>query len=211
MSLAWATGGATGFPSVPVAAGFRDDLYKANPIVTLNHSYYEPPIGRSLWRKKVKDGDRRGVKAKTAYPQRPQEWTEPDWAPDNAWALVKSGLMAGKSIGFLTTKAHSPSDDEVRKRPELANVRRIIDEWVLLEYACCWQPMNPEALVEAVNKSLVSAAALKFIGAELPVAGTGVVPFVPLSEYQKALERALAKVDVARLVQDRASTACGRV
>jgi hypothetical protein len=49
-------------------AGFRDDLYKANPIVTLNHSYYESPIGRSLWRKKVKDGDRRGVKAKTRLP-----------------------------------------------------------------------------------------------------------------------------------------------
>jgi hypothetical protein len=119
--------------------------------------------------------------------------------------------MAGKSIGFLTTKAHSPSDDEVRKRPELAAVRRIIDEWVLLEYACCWQPMNPEALVEAVNKSGVSAAALKFIGAELPAKVTGVVPFVPLSEYQKAVDRAIAKMDVVRLVNDRANTAYGRL
>jgi hypothetical protein len=117
--------------------------------------------------------------------------------------------MAGKSIGFLTTEAHSPTDDEVRKRPEFANVRRIIDEWVLLEYACCWQPMNPEALVEAVNKSGVSAAALKFIGAEVPAAG--IVPFVPLSEYQNALDRALAKVDVIGLIQNRTHTARGRV
>jgi hypothetical protein len=194
---------------IVIAAGFRDDLFKANPIVTLNHSYCQPPIGRSIWRKKVKDGDRRGVKAKTIYPSRPQEWTEPDWAPDNAWALVKSGLMAGKSIGFLTTKAHSPSDDEVKKRPDLAGVRRIIDEWVLLEYACCWQPMNPEALVEAVSKSGVPAEALKFIGAEVPVAG--VVPFVPLGEYQKALERAVARIDVAGLVLDRTQRASGLV
>jgi hypothetical protein len=40
---------------IVIAASFRDDLYNANPIVTLNHSYYEPPIGRSLWRKKVED------------------------------------------------------------------------------------------------------------------------------------------------------------
>ena len=33
-----------------------------------------------------KDGERRGVKAKTVYPARPQEWTEPEWALDNAWA-----------------------------------------------------------------------------------------------------------------------------
>jgi hypothetical protein len=116
--------------------------------------------------------------------------------------------MAGKSIGFLTTKAHSPSDDEVKKRPDLAGVRRIIDEWVLLEYACCWQPMNPEALVEAVSKSDVPAEALKFIGAEVPVAS--VVAFVPLSEYQKALDQTFAKLDVAGLVLDRGHAARGR-
>jgi hypothetical protein len=27
-----------------------------------------PPLGRSFWRKKIKDGARRGVKAKTIYP-----------------------------------------------------------------------------------------------------------------------------------------------
>jgi hypothetical protein len=152
------------------------------------------------------------VKAKTVYPSRPTEWTEPDWAPDNAWALVKSGLMAGKSIGFLTTKAHSPTDDEVKKRPDLAGVRRIIDEWVLLEYACCWQPMNPEALVEAVSKSGVSAEALKFIGAEVPA--TSVVPFTPFAEMQRAVDRAFAAFDVKtmveRLVRETSETARGR-
>ena len=204
---------------IVLTSGFRDDIFKANPIVTLNHSYAQPPLGRSLWRKKVKDGERRGVKAKTIYPARPHEWTEPEWAPDNAWALVKSGLMAGKSIGFLTTKSHAPTDDEIRKRPDLISVRRIIDEWVLLEYACCWQPMNPEALVEAVSKNAVTPDALKFVGADVPDNAPDrfpdIIPFTALTELEKAVNRAAAALDVAdfvcRLVQDRSDTLRGRV
>ena len=134
--------------------------------------------------------------------------------PRQRLGLVKSSLMAGKSIGFLTTKSHAPSDEEVKKRPDLANVRRIIDEWVLLEYACCWQPMNPEALVEAVSKSLIPPHALKFVGQEIP-APAAVIPFTPLEEMEKAVHRATAALDVASLVrslvQDRSNALRGAV
>jgi hypothetical protein len=33
---------------------------------------------------RVKDGDTRGIKAKTVYPDRPSEWTEPVWPGDQA-------------------------------------------------------------------------------------------------------------------------------
>jgi hypothetical protein len=124
-------------------------------------------VGRSLWRKKIKDGARRGVKAKTIYPTKPDDGTDA-WAPDSAWGLVKASLMVGKSIGFLTVKSRAPTEEEIQRKPEWAGVRRIVEEWILLEYACCWLPMNPEALVEAVSKSQQSADALKFVGAELP-------------------------------------------
>ena len=199
---------------IVLASGLDDTLFKDNPIVTVNHNYCQPPVGKSLWRKKTKDGDRRGVKAKTLYPVRPEEWTEEHWAPDYAWALVKSGLMTGKSIGFLTLKAHQPTDQEIKKRPELANVRRIIDQWALLEYACCWLPTNPEALVDAVAKSLVTKADLKFIGAELPPP-VSVVPFTPLTELAQAVCRAFGSIDVKsvtdKLVRNRSDRARGRV
>src|SRR5262245_21912679 len=53
------------------ARGMNDGQFKLNPIVTMQHSYALPPVGRSLWRKVVRDGRLAGVKAKTQYPSRP--------------------------------------------------------------------------------------------------------------------------------------------
>ena len=103
---------------IVLASGFRDDAFKGNPIVTLNHQYELPPVGRSIWRKRIKDGARRGVKAKTIYPQKPEDWTDA-WAPDSAWGLVRASLMVGKSIGFLTLKSRGPTDEEIKRKPEL--------------------------------------------------------------------------------------------
>src|SRR5437588_11607834 len=59
---------------VVLPRGMNDAQFKHNPIVTLNHAYDLPPVGKSLWRKCVKDGDLRGIKAKTQYPARPDDW-----------------------------------------------------------------------------------------------------------------------------------------
>src|ERR1043165_9842614 len=56
------------YKDVVLAKGMDDSQFALNPIVTLNHDYYSPPVGRSLWRKFVKDGPTRGIKAKTQYP-----------------------------------------------------------------------------------------------------------------------------------------------
>ena len=192
---------------IVLTSGFRDDHFKGNPIVTINHDYTRSPVGRSLWRRKVRDGDRLGIKAKTIYPARPEEWKEPIWPSDTAWALVKSGLMAGKSIGFIATKSHVPTEDEIRRRPELQKVRRIVDEWYLLEYCCCWLPVNPEACVDAVSKSLVTPEALSFVGQELPKAHTPgrlpeIIPFRPLAEIEKAVQKQFQKLDLASYIKN---------
>ena len=69
---------------VVIAKGMNDSQFQLNPIVTLQHAYYLPPVGKSLWRKKAKDGDRVGIKAKTQYPQKPDSWPDDDWPPDCA-------------------------------------------------------------------------------------------------------------------------------
>jgi hypothetical protein len=48
-----------------------------------------PPIGKSLWRKEVKDGQLRGIKAKTQYPARPDDWPDDYWGPDEVFSLEK--------------------------------------------------------------------------------------------------------------------------
>src|SRR5476651_782549 len=142
---------------VVLASGMDDSHFQLNPIVTLNHAYDQPPVGRSLWRRKARDGARRGVKAKTHYPPRPDGWTLSDWPPDLAFELVKAGLLRGKSIGFIPLKLRTPTPDEIAKNAALAEVRYIIEEWLLAEYACCYLPMQPNAVVETVSKSVPSA------------------------------------------------------
>src|SRR6266566_629084 len=71
---------------VVVARGMNDDHFKLNPLVTLQHAYWLPPVGRSLWRKRVKDGALIGIKAKTQYTQRPDTWpNDSEWPPDTAF------------------------------------------------------------------------------------------------------------------------------
>lgn len=139
---------------VVLASGMDDSHFQLNPIVTLNHAYDQPPVGRSLWRRKARDGAWRGVKAKTHYPPRPAGWTLSEWPPDLAFEMVKAGLLRGKSIGFIPLKLRAPTAEEIAAHPEYGRVRYVIEEWLLAEYACCYLPMQPNAVVETVSKSV---------------------------------------------------------
>jgi len=138
---------------IVVARGMDDSHFQLNPIVTLNHVYDRPPVGRSLWRRKVREGPLVGVKAKTHYPMKPESWSAGDWPPDVAFELVKSGLLRGKSIGFFPLKLRAPTPEEIAADPSRKDVRYIIEEWLLAEYACCFLPTQPNAVVEEICKA----------------------------------------------------------
>ncbi len=171
---------------VVLASGMDDSLYQLNPVVTLNHYYTEPPVGKSLWRRKIREGSWHGVKAKTHYPTRPDKWPGKDWLPDYAYELVKADLLRGKSIGFFPLKIRTPSSQEISQRPEWRNVRYIIEKWLLAEYACCFLPVQPRAVVEQVSKSL-SAPLPKSISQALQESVQKNIPFVTLHEIYKAV------------------------
>ena len=205
---------------IVVARGMNDEQFKLNPIVTLQHCYGQPPVGRSLWRKRVKDGALAGIKAKTQYPARPPGW-EGNWQPDTVFALIQNGLMQGKSIGFLRLKSHCPSSQEIAARPELAEVSRIIDEWLLLEYACVFLPANQSALVEAVSKGLALPAEMADLFGikadlaprpELLPAGSLIpVPFTTEEEITRLIRTRLIGINPQALVEDAMDRAKGRI
>src|SRR5438105_936400 len=144
---------------VVLARGMDDGQFALNPIVTLQHAYHLPPAGRSLWRKRVKAGAGAGIKAKTQYPALPDGWpADKDWVPDVAFALVQAKLLNGKSIGFLPLKVHAPSSQEIEQN-RWPNVSLVIDEWILLEYACVFLPAQQNALVEQVSKAHAASPA----------------------------------------------------
>lgn len=191
---------------VVLARGMDDSQFKLNPIVTLQHAYNLPPVGKSLWRKVVKDGDRQGIKAKTQYPAKPKDWPEDAWPADVAFSLVQADLLRGKSIGFLPTKVHTPTDRE-KQQPGWSKVNLVIDEWILLEYACCFLPCQQNAVVEAVSKTFaIPDDFLRGMGLDpalirqqsLP----GCIAFTPLEEVEKALERAWHSLDLAALARN---------
>jgi hypothetical protein len=53
----------------------------------------------------------------------------------------------------MRLKSHTPTSQEIAADPAIARMSRVIDEWLLIEYACTFLPMNQAALVEAVSKS----------------------------------------------------------
>jgi hypothetical protein len=184
---------------VVFARGMNDSQFALNPIVTLNHCYGVPPVGKSLWRKRVKDGPRAGIKAKTLYPALPASWPAgKDWLPDVAFTLVQSDLLRGKSIGFLPVKVHTPSDQE-RSQYGWQNVDLVIDEWILLEYACVFLPAQQNAVVEQVSKSLPgSTQVLAALGL---TSAAEIVPHCRLETIETALEQAIARLDLSPLVE----------
>ncbi len=201
------------------ARGMNNSQFTANPVVTLGHAYYLPPVGKSLWQKVTRDGDLRGVKAKTQYPARPASWPEGDpWPPDKVLALVQAGMLQGKSIGFLPLKVHAPSDKEITDNG-WSGCSLVIDEWLLLEYACVFLPANQSALVEAVSKGsleplppdLLRAMGLTDALFKQPPPADPVLSFTPLDEVTRAVERRIAALDLSHLVAGAIDRLRGRV
>src|SRR5262249_45446662 len=99
-------------------------------------------------------------------------------------------------------KSHAPSSHEIAADPDMAKVSRVIDEWLLIEYAVTFLPMNQSALVEAVSKSAVTPEILKQLGIEVPAppaCGLAEPPapiaFPPEREIHQAIERQIAAFD----------------
>tara|TARA_Y100000310_G_C20580582_1_gene762758 strand:+ start:63 stop:914 length:852 start_codon:yes stop_codon:yes gene_type:complete len=123
--------------------------YMSNPQVLWAHNYYEPPIGRAAWVKRKSEG----LLAKTVYAA--------TTFAEEVWGLIKDGFLPGRSVGFIPLESHEPDDKEVRKFPDRANARRVIDKWELLEYSVVPVPSNREALQQAMAKGMGLSAGLQ--------------------------------------------------
>jgi hypothetical protein len=190
---------------VVLASGMDDSHYRLNPIVTLNHAYDQPPVGRSLWRRRVREGTLAGVKAKTVYPPRPATWDDA-WPPDRAFELIQAGLLCGKSIGFFPLKLRPPTPKE-SELPGYQNVRYVIEEWLLAEYACCVLPMQPHAVVAEVCKQADGAETWSRLPACSGAGQAGSLPhdgpifFTTLDDIAKSLPARLLSADFIRRLE----------
>jgi hypothetical protein len=199
---------------VVLPKGMNDSQFALNPIVTLNHCYSMPAIGRSVWRKVTKDDDTRGIKAKTVYPLKPDTWGKEPWPPDSVFALIQAGLLNGKSIGWLPTKVHWAEPKEAAKN-SWPDSTLVIEEWLLIEYAVGTIPVNPETVVDIVAKANPDAALCKALGWDETLFKLFTPPpFVKhttMEQLASAITSALSDIDLGKLATDVISRKCGRV
>jgi hypothetical protein len=110
----------------------------------------------------------------------------------------------------------SPTDDEIKKNADLQGVQRIIDEWLLLEYACVYIPCQQNAVVEAASKGVrIPNQILELF--KIPKAWTELsgMPFTTEAEVLKSIDRQINAIEFRALarqtVEDGIDRARGRV
>jgi hypothetical protein len=205
---------------VIVSKGMNDSQFKLNPIVTLEHNYDMPAVGKSLWRKIITDGTTAGIKAKTIYPTRPADWNpSKEWPADVVFSLVKAGLMQGKSVGALPTKIHFPAEGDQKLFGK--SVKLVVDEWLLIEYACTMLPIQQNAIIESISKSgmKISPELAKALKITMPTAQMQPEPpppeftfsrFTPIEEIGKAFTRKIESIDLTKVAEKAAQDALDR-
>jgi hypothetical protein len=141
---------------------------KTGGAVMFAHDYNILPVGRAPWVIRDKGEERDGWKAQTLYHTRPKGW-EGGWLPDAILSIIGEGGLKGKSIGFIPTEFSSPKPEEVKARPELADVNHVIRKAIVIEYSVAPIPSNAEAIVSGKSymKDLTDNA-LEHMGIILP-------------------------------------------
>jgi hypothetical protein len=132
--------------------------FEKNPVVYLNHNYYELPVGKCVGM------DRKGNKiiAKTVLAERPEDYPEEkEWVPDTLLSLFQQKIIRGFSVGFTTIESRMPSQKDYENYG--GELRKVYSKWKLFEYSVAPLMANPDALAMAVSKGFKETAATKAI------------------------------------------------
>lgn len=132
--------------------GVKFDWFEKSRVVTFNHQYWMPPVGKCLWYKRVGDS----WKAKTRYASRPKDHPNNlEWIPDTIFHMTQERMMRGNSIGFLPSKWHEPTKEDREKSIDHTKADLIFDEIYVFEYAKCAVQCNNNAITEEVAKGVI--------------------------------------------------------
>jgi len=191
------------YGEVMIAGGMDDSEFALNPIVTLNHCYTEPPIGNCAWRKRATQGKTVGIQAKTIYPTEPEGF-QGVWAPTNVFLMVQAGLLNAKSIGWLPVEWHYPDQQEAAANGWTTDLK-VIDKWILIEYAVGTIPVNPETVVQMVPKT-ITPQIIDALGWDPELFKStnrikDVVPFTTMKEIEKRIGHKLSNMPLTNVVR----------
>jgi len=156
---------------VLIPGGMNSATFETNPVLFWNHDY-EKPVGRATSiKRREKD-----IVADFIFAKRPDGYSG-EFFPEVAAALVGQGIVKGVSVGYTSETGGTRRASEVDRKKYGDGVHTVYSRWKLLEISLAPLQANPEALITAVKKGIVSpVAAKRLFGIEPPRRVSIVVP-----------------------------------
>ena len=148
---------------VLMPSGMNSKEFDSNPVLFWNHDYSKPVGKAVVLRRRDKD-----IIGDFVFAKRPDGYTG-EFFPEVAAALVGQGIVRGVSIGYASEPSGTRRATDVDKKKYGDGVHTIYSRWKLLEISLAPLQANPDALITAVKKGIVSPVAVKkFFGVEMP-------------------------------------------
>lgn len=186
---------------VLIPQGMNSVEFEKNPTLFWNHDYAQP-VGRCNGLKRKEST----IVGDFTFAQRPDGYSG-EFFPEVAAALVGQGIVNAVSVGYV------PEDGGVRRATEVDRkkygdrVHTVYSRWKLLEVSLAPLQANPDALITAVKKGMMSpVAAKRWFGIEAPKR-TVVTVSVPVPSTKSAAR----PIDVDEVVRREIARAQGRI
>jgi len=147
---------------VLIPQGMVSKDFEKNPVLFYNHEY-DQPIGKVTNLKRTDDS----VMGTLTFAQRPEDYVG-EFFPSFVEALVRQGIVKGVSVGFVPEPSGARSATKADRMKFGEKIKRVFNRWKLLEVSIAPLPANQDALVQAVDKGLVTPVQVKsFLGVDI--------------------------------------------
>jgi len=190
---------------VLIPQGMVSKDFEKNPVLFYNHEY-DQPIGKVTNLKRTDDS----VMGTLTFAQRPEDYVG-EFFPSFVEALVRQGIVKGVSVGFVPEPSGARSATKADRMKFGEKIKRVFNRWKLLEVSIAPLPANQDALIQAVDKGLVTPVQVKsFLGVD--IAPTTVKPVVRVKRRYKIKLRGERRDDlIAKAVTKEMNRRSGRL
>jgi HK97 family phage prohead protease len=186
---------------VLIPSGMNSREFEQNPVLFWNHEY-DKPVGKSLGLKRRE----RDIVGDFVFAKRPDGYSG-EFFPEIAAALVGQGIVSAVSVGYVPEEGGVRPANTVDRKKYGDTVRTVFSRWKLLEVSLAPLQANPEALITAVKKGVMSpTAARKFFGVEAPRRTVVTIEVPAPSTRRKA-----APIDLSEIVRAELARAKGSI
>jgi HK97 family phage prohead protease len=140
---------------VLIPQGMNSTEFDRNPVLFWNHDYAYP-VGRCVGLRRAE----REIRGDFVFAKRPQNYMG-EFYPEVTAALVGQGIVNAVSVGYAPEEGGTRRATDADRKKYGNACHTIFSRWKLLEVSLAPMQANPNALITAVRKGLMSPVACK--------------------------------------------------